>query len=255
VEDCEITQCGHMAANLHFGANIVFRRVNMHDNSYGVHMGVKGNSAARGVLFEDCNADRNTEDRSDGFMAEGFCSGIVFVRCRASGNKDGAWDVKCPHARWYDCVASKSGKGFKVWYPPFYFENCLSYANGSGWQLARETADLVNCTIANCGSAIDLLVNGSLVNCIVYKSGLPAGISNQIRCENNLAFECGKGDLGLGFKVVDPGFVDPAKNDYHLAKDSPAIDAGVKEGASDHDLDGKPRPAGKGIDVGVYESQ
>ncbi|MBN1421918.1 MAG: right-handed parallel beta-helix repeat-containing protein [Planctomycetes bacterium] len=51
----------------------------------------------------------------------------------------------------------------------------------------------------------------------------------------------------------DPRFVDAAGEDFHLAADSPAIDAGESEGAPAMDLEARARPAGVGFDMGAYE--
>jgi hypothetical protein len=50
-------------------------------------------------------------------------------------------------------------------------------------------------------------------------------------------------------------FANLAKNNYHLKAGSPAIDAGTSTDAPKSDLSGKPRPAGKGYDIGCYEFQ
>jgi hypothetical protein len=42
-------------------------------------------------------------------------------------------------------------------------------------------------------------------------------------------------------------------SDFHLRPDAPAVDAGTLVGAPAVDLDGTPRPAGAGVDVGAYE--
>jgi hypothetical protein len=62
-----------------------------------------------------------------------------------------------------------------------------------------------------------------------------------------------------GTRSVDPQFVNyqlngfAAGGDYHLKSSSPAIDAGVSQGAPPTDYDGRPRPQGAGVDIGAYE--
>lgn len=51
---------------------------------------------------------------------------------------------------------------------------------------------------------------------------------------------------------VDPLFVNPAGNDYHIQSTSPAKDAGVDAGVTD-DVDGDTRPQGVGFDIGADE--
>jgi uncharacterized repeat protein (TIGR01451 family) len=50
----------------------------------------------------------------------------------------------------------------------------------------------------------------------------------------------------------DPGFVNPNAGDYHIGPGSAAIDAGVDAGVT-ADIDGHPRPAGLGFDIGADE--
>ncbi len=49
-----------------------------------------------------------------------------------------------------------------------------------------------------------------------------------------------------------PGFVDPARHDYHLRTGSPAIEAGADVGVTS-DADGQPRPIGDHPDLGADE--
>lgn len=51
---------------------------------------------------------------------------------------------------------------------------------------------------------------------------------------------------------LDPLFVDPANDDYHLRAGSPCIDAGTEAGVTT-DIDGDPRPMGAGVDIGADE--
>jgi parallel beta-helix repeat protein len=55
------------------------------------------------------------------------------------------------------------------------------------------------------------------------------------------------------FWNVDPKLIDPAKGDYHLRADSPAIAAGLELSEVKTDLDGMPRPQGKGFAIGAFE--
>jgi uncharacterized repeat protein (TIGR01451 family) len=64
----------------------------------------------------------------------------------------------------------------------------------------------------------------------------------------------GVGDIITGAHNVwgDPGFLDPDGGDYHIGPDSAAIDAGVPCNVK-HDIDGDPRPAAWGFDIGADE--
>jgi hypothetical protein len=52
---------------------------------------------------------------------------------------------------------------------------------------------------------------------------------------------------------VDPLFVKPRADDFHLLSNSPAIDAGIMLDSVAKDFDGFPRPIGPGFDIGAYE--
>src|SRR5215475_13587310 len=55
----------------------------------------------------------------------------------------------------------------------------------------------------------------------------------------------------------DPRFVDPAKNDFHLQSDSPALAAGTAENTpiGELDLEGAPRVKSGRIDIGCYQGR
>ncbi|HEX3119014.1 MAG TPA: choice-of-anchor Q domain-containing protein, partial [Candidatus Acidoferrum sp.] len=55
----------------------------------------------------------------------------------------------------------------------------------------------------------------------------------------------------------NPQFADPAKGDFHLRQDSPAIGSGdIKElPVGDVDLDGLPRIKNGKIDIGCYQTK
>lgn len=50
-------------------------------------------------------------------------------------------------------------------------------------------------------------------------------------------------------------FINPQADNFHLKKNSPAIDHGTDTDAPDHDFEGNLRPAGNTFDIGAYEYQ
>ena len=55
------------------------------------------------------------------------------------------------------------------------------------------------------------------------------------------------------FWNLDPKLIDPARGNYHLKPDSPAIGAGVELPEVKVDLDDLPRPVGKPRSIGAFE--
>jgi hypothetical protein len=53
--------------------------------------------------------------------------------------------------------------------------------------------------------------------------------------------------------AIDPQFVNPSANDYHLQPTSPAVD-GADTGP-DHDFEGDLRPRGVKFDLGADEAK
>jgi len=143
---------------------------------------------------------------------------------------------------------------------PVRLENCL--LESVTYLGTAHPFDLIHCTVVGSGDNSQSFLPGtaSLQNCILWDNRW----SGDLPC-------CGQADVGgnlLG--DVDPLFVapggwddngtpeDPADDrwipgDYHLLPESPAIDAGVSEGAPATDIEGTPRPCGNGVDSGAFE--
>ncbi len=115
-------------------------------------------------------------------------------------------------------------------------------------------AEVTNLTVA--GNAFDGLRVGA-GGTFGTASG---GVSNNIAALNggiNYAVG-GLPERSNWTSALDPGFVDPASGDYHLAPGTAAVDAGTPTppgGLGAVDLDFHPRVVGASVDQGAYELQ
>jgi hypothetical protein len=159
--------------------------------------------------------------------------------------------------------------------------------SGGGATVAQEAqVDFYNCTFAHNSSSYGAGLHvrlGSIVNVMnsIFWGNFPEQINlisqtnritsltlNNCDIENGIdsilvdslsVLQWGQGNINL-----DPVFINPAGNDYHLQDDSPCIGAGVDSLeilgnwyiAPSSDLDGnlRPNPAGSMPDMGAYES-
>lgn len=117
------------------------------------------------------------------------------------------------------------------------------------------TPTITNCTItrnrAASGSGYSVWAESnatpSITNCIIWQNGHElSGCS--------ATYTDVEGDPSAGNIDADPHFLDAAHSNYHLAADSPCIDAAQSAGAPSTDKDGLARPFGTGFDMGAYEA-
>ena len=126
------------------------------------------------------------------------------------------------------------GAVFSNWYSFPYFYHCTFRQN-----------------VAGIGGGI-WAWDSVLRNCILWGNVNWAGGDDEISCEGTsmVTFSCIFGGFdGIGNIDLDPLF----SGGYKLQSGSPCIDAGTSEGAPDTDIEGIPRPQGKGWDMGAYE--
>jgi hypothetical protein len=100
---------------------------------------------------------------------------------------------------------------------------------------------------------------GQVVNCIIWGNtcnGTTAGAN--VGRDVAPTYSCIQdGPTTQGHNIsVDPGFLDPANNDFHLRPDSPCIDCGVLwllNAVGQHDLDAGLRLVNGAVDIGADE--
>lgn len=172
------------------------------------------------------------------------------------------------------------------------FSNNLSFGNkGAGFLLSGgddkavfsvERLQVVNNTLygngskANWGSGgifigtsankaavmVDIVIRNNIVsgNCAFSIAVWPWGKApdgvvidhNLVDGYRGLSREFGE-TLGEHCQRTAPSFVDAEHGDFHLQKDSAAIDRGGSDGAPEVDFDGMQRPRGQGCDIGAFE--
>jgi len=125
---------------------------------------------------------------------------------------------------------------------------------------------IVNCTFSknrtnlyNPGGAIcNSASSPEIVNCIIWdnKGTSPSEIYPTTLLTVSYCDVKGGYPGGTNIINLDPLFVDPDVNDYHLQPDSPCIDAGDPCGvyAGQTDIDGEPRVFGNYVDMGSDEA-
>jgi parallel beta-helix repeat protein len=153
--------------------------------------------------------------------------------------------------------------------------NCIITKNKANWggAIRCDNEDcspaIINCTItenAGGGIACFYFASLSIKNSILWGNNANGGYEVFTGGDSlpiTITFsdvDGGQAGIGGAGAVIyesnisaDPLFVDPANEDYHLSPRSPCLDAGATDGAPDTDIEGNPRPLGKGVDMGAYE--
>lgn len=130
--------------------------------------------------------------------------------------------------RFYGATISQS---HRVW------NNTIVYTEGSAITVSAAT------TPVNIANNIIMDANESI----------HADESAWVTGSNNLFFNNGSNPFLLASVEEDPKFVLPGSDDFHLQKESPAVDAGATIETLTDDFDGDIRPSGAGFDIGADE--
>ena len=142
------------------------------------------------------------------------------------------------------------------------FINLLIVGNaaptGAGMRNNDPSPTIIDTTIAyNDGSGISSRKGSApvLVNSVVW-GNTGGSFSGQSAASTIASYSDIEGGFpGVGNMNVDPQFVDPSANDYHLSATSPLINTGYTFHPllPAQDLDGNPRVIGAIVDMGPYE--
>ena len=192
---------------------------------------------------------------------------VVVQDCEVANNMaaaDGGGVYNCVLSRSevWGCRATSSGGGACGG----ALSNCAVWGN-SAW-LGGGSCDsaLVNCTLTgNRGvEAGGGALRGTAVNCILWDNAVLSQIDPDWCGEAaGIRYSCAPGLAGTGNIGVNPRFVDAPGGDYHLAPESPCVDAGMDLSGKGVtcDIEGRPRPLDGNhdfnhilaYDMGAYE--
>jgi hypothetical protein len=107
----------------------------------------------------------------------------------------------------------------------------------------------------NIGAVSVVSATATILNSIIWQN-VPKQLTGPFATFHIEYSDIGEGQAGPGNLVVDPQFVRPWDGltaNLRLACESPCLDAGTSGGAPFTDIEGNPRPAGAGVDMGAYE--
>jgi parallel beta-helix repeat protein len=258
-----------------------------YSGGYGVNYvgGLHLDSSHHATLINNVIHDNSTEGYGAGLNIEG-CRNIRLIGNILSDNEggdgSGARIINSEHVELADNVIkgnrSPHGAGVLLGASDFVTltnnviaDNRATVA-GSGLHIYRSSLQLLHTTIARNyggnGSGIHIGSAGSTVHLantilVSHTTGITVAQGSTVTLEATLwgtdtwangADWGGAGTIFTGTVNLwdDPAFVDPEARDYHISRDSAAIDTGVDAGVV-VDLEGDPRPSGAGYDIGADE--
>jgi len=165
----------------------------------------------------------------------------------------------------------RGNKGMGIWAPGknVHVINCIlsgtTMRSGSAANIALDrntSVQILNCVLAG-SERFGLYVHDETRHCRLINSIICDSKDLEVRGfdlpsldeDHNVLYDRNENlaPRGASTKVVDPKFVRARMGDFRLQPDSPAIDAGTALEQIKTDIEGTPRPQGKGYDIGAHE--
>lgn len=272
------TTSGGAATNA-FGAQSTFTNCLFKSNSSNTGGAIFSQNDSARINLSRCVFEENQASENGGALNIGGDGEVTSTEPRPQLNVD--------RTSFLGNVAIQQGAGINFSNSDLNMVNCLAIYNlvesveGIGGFISLNVSDsleanysIMNSTIAQNTAVIgagisnwegqDTFINGKstlvMQNVILYnpdgndyeiEAGDPAVVSNggNLASDNTMnGILNGPSDL----TETNPGFVDDFV-DFHLTDDSPAVNAGIADGAPNVDLDGNPRVGN--VDMGAYENQ
>ncbi len=274
VTNCWITSC----VNYQNGAgawvkNGLLVGCRVYGNNSGANQGESVGVYLTGGTVRDCVIVSNGFTSSGHMLGAGVYQTSGYLeRCRVEGNMGGnvgntnsaGGGIYLEGGLATDCIIAKNttyGNGGGVYLVGGVLRNSLVLTNRAALHNAgglyvgagrAENCTVVSNTALGVGNGL-YLAGGGVTNTIVYFNGA----INVHRIGGSIAYSCMTPLVtGAENTDADPQFKAAALGDYHLAGDSPCINAGtnLSWSASGTDLDGLKRMYSGRVDMGVFES-
>lgn len=211
------------------------------------------------ILVEDC-VSRNNRQLSktpgkflqgDGFMSEFNNDRLTFRRCVSYDNQQGAFDLKGTNQILENCMALRSGNGFKLWKNATLINCIASNTTGNVVMLIGQKENpghimtAKNCTFnvgAEAGGAAIWIERGvkgvtqaTLENCVITRAGAADSYDKNVVAGGfsgaaaNIEFNAGKPDESVRFDNAGdpkntPNYINPTGSWLPWQKDADAFD-------------------------------